>query len=118
MVKLVKKFSNEVVDLRKNVDEGSSRPRTFHPVFKRNENTPRPPEVTQIALNLDNFRKDNLFSYHQQNHSAKTCPQWVNSMTLVINQLLDQQILNDEQPSDTVNDDTTKEPPPEVAIFL
>jgi hypothetical protein len=118
VVKLVKKLSNEVVDLKKNVGEGSSRPRTFHPFFKRNDNPPRPPEAPQIALNLDSFDKDNLCSYHQQNHSEKTCPQWVNSMTLVINQLLDQQSLNDEQPSDIVNDDTTEEPPPEVVMFL
>jgi hypothetical protein len=91
MVKLVKKLSNEVVYLKKNIGEGSSKPRPFHPFFKRNENPPKPPEVPSLTLNMDDFGMDNLCSYHQQNHSEKTCPQWVNSMTLVINQLLDQQ---------------------------
>jgi hypothetical protein len=85
VVKLVKKLSNEVVYLKKNTDEGSSNPRSFYPFFNRNDNPPRPPEAPQIALNLDNFGKDNFCSYHQQNHSKKTCPLWVNSMTLVIN---------------------------------
>jgi hypothetical protein len=35
VVKLVKKLSNEVVDLKKNVSEGSSKPITFHPFLKR-----------------------------------------------------------------------------------
>jgi hypothetical protein len=39
-------------------------------------------------------------------------------MTLVINQLSYQQSLNDEQPSETVNDDTTKVPPPKFIMFL
>ena len=34
MVKLVKKLSNEVLDLKKNVDEGPSRPKNFFPFFK------------------------------------------------------------------------------------
>jgi hypothetical protein len=74
VVKLVKKLSNEVVDLKKNVGEGPSRPRPFHPFFKRNDNPPKPPEVPQLTLNLDTFGSDNFFSYHQQNHSEKTFP--------------------------------------------
>jgi hypothetical protein len=72
VVKLVKKLSNEVVDLKKNVGEGPSRNRPFHPFFKRNDNHPKPPEVPQLTLNLDTFGNDNFFSYHQQNHSEKT----------------------------------------------
>jgi hypothetical protein len=64
IVKLVKKLSNEVVDLTKNVDEGPSRPISFWLFFKRNDNPPKPLEVLQIALNMDNFGMDNLCSYH------------------------------------------------------
>jgi len=84
VVKLVKKLSNEVVDLKKNVRKEYSKPRNFGPFFKRNDNPPRPLEVPQIELNLDSFGKDNLCSYHQKNHSMKTFPQWVNSMNLVL----------------------------------
>jgi hypothetical protein len=45
VVNLINKLSNKVVDLKKNVGEGSSRPRSFHLFFKRQENPPRPPEA-------------------------------------------------------------------------
>jgi hypothetical protein len=44
VVKKVNKLSNEVVDLKKNVGEGSSKPRTFCPFFKKPDNPPQPPE--------------------------------------------------------------------------
>jgi hypothetical protein len=96
VVKLVKKLLENVVDLKKSVDEGPSSPIPFLPFFKINDNPPKPQEVPQIALNTDSFGRDSFCSYHHQNHSEKTCPQWVKSMTLVINQLLYQQSLNDE----------------------
>jgi len=74
MVKLVKKLLNEVVDLKKNAREGPSRPRPFQPLFKRNDNPPKPLEVPQLTLNMDNFGMDNFYFYHQQNHSKKTSP--------------------------------------------
>ena len=42
---------------------------------------------------------DNFCTFHQQPHSEKNCPQWRNSMTLVINQLLDSKLIeaNDEE---------------------
>ena len=35
---------------------------------------------------------DNFCTFHQELHSEKNCPQWINSMTLVMNQILDAQI--------------------------
>jgi hypothetical protein len=92
---LVKKLSNEVFNLKKNTGERTSRNIPFHPFLNKNDNQPKPSEAPQLTLNLDTFGNDNFYSYHQQNHFEKTCPQWVNSMTSVINQLLDQQILNE-----------------------
>jgi len=74
MVKLVRKLSNEVVYLKKNVDEGYSRPITFYPFFKKNNNPPIPPEAPQVTLNINISGKYNQYSYHQKNHSEKTCP--------------------------------------------
>jgi len=118
IVKLVKKLSNEVVNIKNNSKEGTSRPRPFHPFFKRNDNPPKPPKVPQIALNMDSFGRDNLCSYHHQNHSKKTCPQWVKSMTLVINQLLHQQSLNDEKLDKADHEETTEKAPTESTMFL
>ena len=42
---------------------------------------------------------DNFCTFHQQPHSEKNCPQWINSMTLVMNQLLDSKLteVDDEE---------------------
>ena len=34
----------------------------------------------------------NFCTFHQERHSEKNCPQWIISMTLVMNQILDAQI--------------------------
>jgi hypothetical protein len=96
VVKLVNKLSNEVVYLKRNVGESSSKPQAFRPFFKRQDSPPKPPETPHMDFNLYKFNNDIFCSYHQQKHLERTFPQWVKSMTLVINQLLEQQILNDE----------------------
>jgi len=95
VVKMVKKLSSEVVDFKNNVGEESSKPWTFFPFLKKPDNPPQPPEPPHMDFNLDSFSNDNFCSYHQKNHPKRTFPQWINSMTLVINQLLDQQSLDD-----------------------
>jgi hypothetical protein len=42
VVKLVKELSNEVVDIKKSVGEGSSKKTSFHPFFKKMDNPPKP----------------------------------------------------------------------------
>jgi hypothetical protein len=69
VVKMVKKLSNETVDLKHNVGEGPSKPQTFCPFFKKLDNPPQPLEPSCMDFNLDSFSKDKFFfSYHQQNH--------------------------------------------------
>ena len=60
-------------------------------------------------MNLTEVGMDNFFTFHQQPHSEKNCPQWINSMTLVMNQLLDSKLTedNDEEGKDN-NTSTTK----------
>jgi hypothetical protein len=41
-----KKLLNEVVELKKNIGEGSLTPIPFHPFFKRNDIPPKPPEFS------------------------------------------------------------------------
>jgi hypothetical protein len=64
VVKMVKKLSNEVLDLKKIVFEL----RTFLPFFKKLDNPTQPHEPPNMNFNLDSFTNDNFFSYHQQNH--------------------------------------------------
>ena len=53
-------------------------------------------------MNLTEVGMDNFYTFHQQPHSKKNCPQWINSMTLVMNQLLDSKLTeaNDEEEND------------------
>ena len=40
------------------------------------------------VLNFNEEGMDNLCTFHQEPHSEKNCPQWVNSMNIVMNQFL------------------------------
>ena len=46
-------------------------------------------------MNLTEVGMDHFCTFHQQPHSKKNCPQWLNSMTLVMNQLLDSKLTKD-----------------------
>ena len=46
-------------------------------------------------MNLTEVGKDDFYTFHQQPHSKKNCPQWINSMTLVMNHLLDSKLTED-----------------------
>ena len=49
-------------------------------------------------MNLTEVGMDNFCTFRQQPHSEKNFPQWINSMTLVMNQLLDSKLTEgDEQ---------------------
>ena len=43
-------------------------------------------------MNLIDVGMDNFCTFHQQPHSEKNFPQWINSMTLVMDQLLDSKL--------------------------
>ena len=46
-------------------------------------------------MNLTEVGMDNFCTFHQQPHSENNFPQWSNSMTLVMNQLLDSKLTED-----------------------
>ena len=46
-------------------------------------------------MNLTEVGMDNFCIFHEQPHSEKNCPQWINSMTLVMNQFLDSKLTED-----------------------
>ena len=64
-------------------------------------------------MNLTKVGMDNFCTFHQQPHSEKNCPQSLNSMTLVMNQLLDSKLTEDSdeeekgsKPSEKQENDT------------
>ena len=53
---------------------------------------PKPPPHSPAAMNLTDVGMDNFCTFHQQRHSKKNFPQWINSMTMVMNKLLDSKL--------------------------
>ena len=80
---MVQKLSNKIVDMEKERETKKK----FKPYYKRKyESGPsQPPSNSPSAMNLTNVGMDNFCTFHQQPHSEKNCPQWINSMTLVMN---------------------------------
>ena len=56
VVKFIKKLSNEVVYLKNNVAEGSSKTQNFNSFFKRKYSPPKPPEPPHMDFNLESFK--------------------------------------------------------------
>ena len=51
---------------------------------------------TKVSINEHNRnRGDNFCTFHQQPHYEKKCPQWLNSMSLVMNKLLNSKLTED-----------------------
>ena len=88
MLKMMQKLSNRVIDLEKEAYE------SYIPYYKKREDNsqPKPPPHSPAAMNLTDVGMDNFCTFHQQPHFEKNCPQWINSMTLVMNQLLDSKL--------------------------
>ena len=87
MVKMMQNLSNRVIDLEKEKEAHKS----YKPYYKKREDNsqPKPPPHSPTAMNLTDVGMDNFFTFHQQPHFENNCPQWINSMTLVLNQLMD-----------------------------
>ena len=95
MLKMMQNLSNRVIDLEKEKEAH----KTYKPYYKRREdnNQSKPPPHSPASMNLTKVGMDNFCTFHQQPHSEKNCPQWINSMTLVMNQLLDSKLTEDNE---------------------
>ena len=51
---------------------------------------------------------DHFCTFHQEHHFEKISPQWINSMTLVINQLFDTQLTYPKAKEDQTNEQEEK----------
>ena len=100
MAKMMQKLSNRIIDLE-NEKEAQ---KFYKPYYKKKEdnNQSQPPLHSPASMNLIEVAMDHFCTFHQQPHSEKNCPQWINSMTLVMNQLLDSKLTedNDEEGKD------------------
>ena len=94
---MVQKLSNKIVYLEKDKESTSSK-KLFKPSFKKREEgiTSQPHVYSSSVLNFNEVGMNNFCTFHQEPHSEKNCLQWINSMTLVMNQILDTQIIEPE----------------------
>ena len=60
-------------------------------------------------MNLTEVGMEKFCTFHQQPHSEKNCPQWINSMTLVMNQMLDSRLTEEGDEKRKENTTSTKE---------
>ena len=102
---MVQKLSNKIVDLEKENGASSSR-NPFKPYYNKREESgqPQPPLINSVVLNFNKVGMYNLCTFHQEHHFEKSCPQWINSMTLVMNQLLDTQLADLEEERSQTNE--------------
>ena len=93
MEKMMQNLSNRIIDLKKEKESQ----KFYKPYYKKREdnNQSQPPPQNPASINLIEVGIDNFCTFHQQPHSKKNSPQWINSMTLVMNQLLDSKLTED-----------------------
>ena len=60
-------------------------------------------------MNITEVGGDNFCTFHQQPHSEKKCPQWLNLMTLVMNKLLDSKLTKDSGKKEEKNQTIEKQ---------
>ena len=93
MMKVLQKMSNRIVDLEKERDiQKTNKP---HYPKKEDNNQWQVPPPNLASINITEIGGDNFCTFHQQPHSEKKCPQWLHSMTLVMNKLLDPELTRD-----------------------
>ena len=60
-------------------------------------------------MNLTEVGMDNFCTFHQQPHSDFFFPQWINLMTLVMNQLFDSKLIEIDDEEEKGNKSTKKQ---------
>ena len=90
---MIQKLSNRIIDLEKEREVQ----KTYKPYYqKREDNNPlKIPPPNSASMNTTEVGVDNFCTFHQQPHSEKNCPQWLNLVTLVMNKLLDSKLTKD-----------------------
>ena len=93
MMRVLQKMSNRIVDLEKERDILKTN-KPHYPNREDNSQWQVPPP-NLASINITEIGGDNFCTFHQQHHSEKKCPQWLCSMTLVMNKLLDSKLSKD-----------------------
>jgi hypothetical protein len=72
---MVKKLSNEIVDMKRNEGEGTSNPRSYKPLFRKNPHFKAlEPPPANLNIDLGEVASDSYCNYHQEHHSERDFP--------------------------------------------
>jgi hypothetical protein len=67
--RMIKKLSNEIIDMKRSVGEGNQNQRPYKPFLKRNPPFKAiEPPPTNLNVDLGNVAFDSFYTYHQENH--------------------------------------------------
>ena len=104
-MKKIQKLSINIVELEKDKGSSSSR-KQFKPYFKKREvsGNSQPHLINSVVLNFNEVGMDHLCTFHLEHNSRKKFSQWINSMILVTNHLLDAQLIEPKVEEDQKND--------------
>ena len=93
MEKMMQKLSNKIMDLEKDKETH----KFYKLYYKKREdnNQPQPPPHGPASMNLTEVGWITFALSINNPILKKNCPQWINSMTLVMNQLLDSKLIED-----------------------
>jgi hypothetical protein len=119
--RMVKKLSNEIIDMKRSTGEGNQGQNPYKPFFKRNQpfKAIEPPPAN-LNIDLGNVASDSFCTYHQENHSERECPQWVHAMNLMANHFLDEVSLTKQSSSSAMNiiDQEEADPPRDTTMLI
>ena len=80
MKRVIKKLTNDIIDLKKNKGEGN---KPFNPFMKkRTYFVPQIPPTS--GINIEDYAIKNYCHSHHANHSEKTFPEFINSFTALL----------------------------------
>ena len=87
---MLQKLSNRIIDLEREANIQ----KYYKPHYLKRENNDQwqVPPSNSASINITEVGRDNFCTFHQQPHSEKKCPQWLHSMKLVMNKLLDPEL--------------------------
>jgi hypothetical protein len=118
---MVKKLSNEIIDMNISTGEENLGQSPYKPFFKRNPSFKEiEPPLSNLNIDLGNVAYDSFCTYHQENHYERNFPQWVYSMNLMANRFLDEVSLTEQASSLAINsvDQEEIDPPQDTTMLI
>jgi hypothetical protein len=101
---MIKKLSNEIIDIKRSAGEGNQGQSPYKPFFKRNPPFKAiEPPPSNLNIDMGNVASNSFCTYHQEKHFERECPQWVHAMNLMANRFLDEVPLNGQSSDSAMN---------------